>query len=229
MLHDFRKSLEISQKQADAPWWERVYRAAFADMASMEYQAAGSQEQLCGIDRVITLRSGKQVTVDEKVRTEVWPDILLERWSDRERRRPGWIQKGLYCDYLAYAFVPTETCYLFPFQTLRRAWQQNGKRWCKLAEAREDGFAIKLSPNRGYVTENVAVPIKALEAALCEAMVIRWSSDPPPRDDLFDLQWGRNIRLLAWHIYLQPGFPVDGFERAQAQARVVIQSEVEGR
>jgi hypothetical protein len=39
-----------------------------------------------GIDRVIALACGRVFTVDEKVRTTDWNDILLEQWSDEGRR-----------------------------------------------------------------------------------------------------------------------------------------------
>jgi hypothetical protein len=39
------------------------------------------------------------------VRAADWPDILLEQWSDEERRKPGWVQKPLACDFVAYAFA----------------------------------------------------------------------------------------------------------------------------
>jgi len=82
-----------------------------------------------GIDRVLTLQCGRTYTVDEKVRTENWPDILLEQWSDEERRIPGWIQKPLACDFIAYAYAPAETCYLLPVVRLQRAWRQRGREW----------------------------------------------------------------------------------------------------
>lgn len=48
-----------------------------------------------GIDRLLTLACGRTYTVDEKIRTEDWPDVLLERWSNEGLRRPGWVQKPL--------------------------------------------------------------------------------------------------------------------------------------
>ena len=38
-------------------------------------------------------------TVDEKIRMEDWPDVLLEHWSDEGRRSPGWGQKPLAADF----------------------------------------------------------------------------------------------------------------------------------
>ena len=66
-------------------------------------------------------------TVDEKVRTNDWPDVLLERWSDEARRIPGWVEKPLACDFIAYAFAPAGTCLLLPVAALQRAWRQHGR------------------------------------------------------------------------------------------------------
>lgn len=120
-----------------------------------------------GIDRVLTLSSGKTLTVDEKVRYEDYDDILLEAWSSIEHKRPGWIAKDLACDYIAYAFVPSRRCYLLPFQTLRAAWRANKGEWyASLRKIRAD--------NGSYTTESVAVPIDLLMGAMNDAMRVDW-------------------------------------------------------
>lgn len=121
-----------------------------------------------GIDRVLTLASGKTITVDEKVREKDWGDILLERWSDKARKVPGWIQKDLACDFIAYAFAPSCTCYLLPFLSLRRAWILNGREWSSKYHAVE-------ARNTNYVTESVPVPTAVLLSALTDAMRVVWS------------------------------------------------------
>jgi hypothetical protein len=174
MLHDFKTSLARSHEYEDAPWWEDVYAKAFPGYAAAISVRADGWAQRGGIDRVITLKSGKTVTVDEKIREEDWPDILLERWSDRDRKTPGWIQKDLACDFIAYAFVPTQRCYLFPFLTLRAAWILEGRRWCELAQDKLGGFSGVLAKNNGYTTESIAVPTDILLASIRQAMVVTW-------------------------------------------------------
>jgi hypothetical protein len=166
-VHDFAASLARSHSYADAPWWLDVYRLAFPNLESMACVRADGWAQRGGIDRVLTLKSGKTIAIDEKVREEDWPDILLERWSDRDRRVPGWVQKDLACDFIAYAFAPSRVCYLLPFLTLRSAWRINGARW--IADYRE-----VLAKNPNYTTASVAVPIEVLIRALGDAMRIEW-------------------------------------------------------
>jgi len=166
-MHDFNASLAKSKTYEDAPWWLDVYRAAFPDLEAAVSVRSDGWAQRGGVDRVITLASGRTLTVDEKVREQDWPDILLEYWSDEQRRVPGWVAKNLACDFIAYAFVPSQTCYLLPFQTLRRAWRLNGRDWVgryKRVEAQ----------NKGYVTVSVAVPTGELLAAMQGAMSVKW-------------------------------------------------------
>lgn len=166
--HNFADSLAESQRHSDAPFWQEVYREAFPDLESMVCVRADGWAQRGGIDRVLTLASGKTLTVDEKVRTKDYDDILLEYWSDRDRKVPGWVAKPLACDFIAYAFVPSQRCLLLPYQSLRRAWRKNRVAWVKKYKRVE-------ADNSNYVTVSVAVPIGVLLASLSDAMQITWA------------------------------------------------------
>jgi len=175
-VHRFNDSLTISRAYSEAPWWGTVYRQAFRGFAGMYDVRQDGWAQRAGIDRVIVLRSGKTLWVDEKVRTEDYNDFLLERWSDRERRRPGWIQKELACDYIAYAFVPSARCFLLPFLPLQRAWRLHGPDWIRRAGRAERGYRLVQAENPGYVTESIAVPIPVVLAALQQGLEVRWDT-----------------------------------------------------
>jgi hypothetical protein len=168
--HDFAESLKLSQEQADAPWWNEVYKAAFPTLQSAVCVRNDGWAQRGGIDRVLTLGCGKTLTVDEKVRSVDYGDILLEVWSDYEARKPGWVGKDLACDFIAYAIIPTATCYLLPFQTLRAAWRENGQRWYS------DKNSRKIAPNKGYFTVSVAVSVDDLMQSMCDAMRVGWKA-----------------------------------------------------
>ena len=166
-IHDFKESLARSHSYENATWWIDVYRQAFPNLEAAVSVRNDGWAQRAGIDRVLTLRSGKTQTVDEKVREKDWPDVLLERWSNKDKRTPGWIQQELACDFIAYAYVPSRTCLLFPFPTLRRAWLKHGRAWVETHQ-------IVHAQNNGYVTESVAVPRAELFDALRDAMEIKW-------------------------------------------------------
>lgn len=166
-VHNFKESLARSQACADAPWWRDIYLTAFPSLRSMVSVREDGWAQRGGIDRVLTLAYGRTVTVDEKVREKDWHDIALERWSDEARKKPGWIQKPLACDFIAYAFKPSRVCYLLPTLTLQRAWEIHGKEWIqKYQEVRAN--------NGNYVTVSVAVPIDVLLDALKDAITVSW-------------------------------------------------------
>lgn len=173
-IHTFQDSLAKSHEQESAPWWREIYETAFPNFASMVSVRQDGWAQRGGIDRVVTLKSGRVVTIDEKVRSESYADILLERWSDNNRKTPGWAQKDLACDYIAYAFIPDRRCYLLPFLSLRAAWLKHGRDWIEAAQDKRDGFSVIYSKNPGYTTENIAVPISILVAALQAAQIVEW-------------------------------------------------------
>jgi len=175
-LHNFAESLAKSHEQADAPWWSEVYATAFPGFSTMVSVRTDGWAQRGGIDRVITLTSGRTITVDEKVRDKQWPDILWEFWSDKDRKVKGWCAKDLACDYIAYAFIPTKTCYLLPTLQMRKAWQLFGKEWVKRASVGEDGYRIVDADNGSYITRSVAVPIAVTLKAIQQAAIIKWSA-----------------------------------------------------
>ena len=127
VTHNFWESLEWSHGQEDQPFWLEVYAKAFPTMVGCHSNRKDGWAQRGGIDRTILLEDGTVVTVDEKVRAEKWPDILIEHWSDVARRTPGWghRDKALTCDYIAYAMIPSQVCYLLPYQVLLRAINLN--------------------------------------------------------------------------------------------------------
>lgn len=167
--HDFHRSLALSHEQANAPWWEDVYRAAFPKLEAMACVRNDGWAQRGGIDRVLTLGCGKTLTVDEKVRAKDYGDILLEVYSDYQRKTPGWVAKDLACDFIAYAIIPTKTCYLLPFQTLRATWRRNHKEWWSK-------YKKPPAPNKGYDTVFVAVPVDELLQEMAQSMKVQWSN-----------------------------------------------------
>lgn len=164
--NDFRTDLGYSIEASDEPFWDAIYRKAFPDMVGHMPVSARSQAQYLGIDRVVTLASGKTLYIDEKKRRKDYGDILLEFVSVDKTSAPGWIEKDLQIDYLAYAFMPSQRVYLFPWEMLRRAWRQWGSIW-------KQTYAPVKAPNKDYNTWSVPVPIEKLRAAVSTACVIQ--------------------------------------------------------
>jgi hypothetical protein len=164
-IHEFEASLEFSEQASEEAFWDAVYRAAFPNMVSHMSCPGDTESQRLGVDRVILLDNAEILKIDEKKRRGDWPDVLLEYLSNDRTGAPGWIEKNLRIDYLAYAFPEARRCYLIPWPGLRAAWKSNGADW-KLKFPRVE------AQNRDYKTLSVAVPVKVLYRAVNQAMWI---------------------------------------------------------
>lgn len=169
-VHNFEERLAYSQKASHEPFWAAVYRKAFPDMVDHMLSYGNTEAQRNGIDRFVALNNGRVLRIDEKKSEKDWPTILLEHISNDRTHAPGWIEKNLHIDYLAYAFMPSKTVYLFDWLMLRRAWRHYKSRWLK-------EYKIVTAENSDYNTLCVAVPIKVLTDAVKLASVIQVNDD----------------------------------------------------
>lgn len=169
-VHDFKEKLAWSQQASHEAFWKAVYHKAFPDMVNQMLSVGNTQAQHDGIDRVILLNNGAVLRIDEKKRAKVYDDILLEYVSNDQANTPGWIEKALRIDYLAYAFMPTQTVYLFPWLLLRRAWLHFGADWKKK-------YKTVKAANSGYNTLSLVVPISVVRGAVHRAEIIKVSAD----------------------------------------------------
>jgi len=166
-MNDFNADLKYGELASHETFWEDIYKIAFPDMAFSVLSTAGkSQSQNLGIDRIIHLKSGKTLYIDEKKRRTKYNDILLEYRSNDKKNTAGWMFKQLHIDYLSYAFMPTREVYLFDWQTLRRVWLDNGKQW-------KEKYGLRVAKNKGYNTLSVPVPITVLLEKMNNALVIK--------------------------------------------------------
>lgn len=162
-MHDFKEDLAYSNSASDAGFWDAVYRKAFPNIVNHMVCDGDHDSQRQGIDRLILLSNGQVLKIDEKKRRSEWADICIE--YAHTNGKPGWIEKDLAIDYLAYAFMASKRCYLFPWAMLKRAWGHYGKSW-------KSKYQTVRSENRGYTTLSIAVPIEVLRRAVSQACVI---------------------------------------------------------
>jgi hypothetical protein len=193
--HNFTRSKAWASCMAELPWLEGVYRRAFPNFESMSIVRSDGWAQRGGIDRKINLKSARSVFIEEKFRKEDYRDFFLERWSDKHRQKPGWIQQDLLCDFVAYVFVPSRRVFLLPYLELRRAWLKHGRRWIRT-------YRLKDAENDdGYTTEGVCVPIPVVQKALVEGEFFQADAivTSPERFDseehVFDFGAGKVLRL----------------------------------
>lgn len=165
-IHSFSKQLAYSEEASCEPFWDAIYKQAFPNLVAHVPCPGDTKSQRMGIDRVLMLSNGKALYIDEKKRAKTWGDVLLEFISVDATGAPGWIEKDLSIDYLAYAFMDNQRVYLYPWQMLRRAWLHLGAEWKKTHK-------IITAQNDGYKTHCVAVPIPTLNAAVQRASIIQ--------------------------------------------------------
>lgn len=165
--NDFDECFQIAEDGRHELFWDAVYKKYFYNMTNHmigKHELCNSQKN--GVDRIIYLENGKTITIDEKVRTKVYPDIALEYLSNDQTGTLGWMEKDLSIDYLAYAFLPIKTVYLFDWIALKRAWNHYKNNWL-------ERYFISIAPNKTYNTHSVCVPINILIDSCSLATIIK--------------------------------------------------------
>lgn len=187
-MNNFKADLAFSHAAHRLPFWdEQFYPACFPDFCRRELREGDGSDQRDGVDCVLHLTKStsgihRQKLVDEKVRRQLFQDVLLEVWSDIDRRAPGWAnpQKALRAEFIAYANVLTGAAFLFSVQQLHRAFTLHGERWLEENKAswRRDGLTVAY--NRCWRTGNVPVKVDDLLRCLADVTLVRFA----PRLDM---------------------------------------------
>jgi hypothetical protein len=174
--------LEASFRLADKACLERHFREYYGkDFIGVVLDNQDGAVQRSGVDGVVLLQSST-VSFDLKGRRKYYgDDIALEyqhvfprgrrtpgtRFAKAVKRRgsplslncaPGWVEKTLACDIVAYYQKPKDRMTVLPRRELQRAWFQNKDEWLDMAENWEDGFSIAVSPNDDYDSYNLVIP-----------------------------------------------------------------------
>jgi hypothetical protein len=171
MSHDFKERLGWSEDERHAEFWDSVYHKAFPNMVNHMPCPGDTLSQRMGIDRLVMLNNGHVLKIDEKTRDKDYGDILLEFISVDTDGSPGWMEKDLAIDYIAYAVLTNDTqyCYMLPWLPLKRAWRQNRAEWKRKAKHKQEGFWLVDADNDTYKTWSVAVPSRVLFSAMDRA------------------------------------------------------------
>jgi hypothetical protein len=152
-------ALAYSQDRGLSRKLDKVYRVVFGavKVRAVSYDREPGL-QVSGIDKVLTLRSGERLTIEEKIRRSCWPDVLIEAWSNLEWSKPGWVQT-CGADYLSYAVAPLQIVYLFPVLALKAAWTKRGGEWAT-------AYGFRDCENARYTTRSVPVPYNVVIPAI---------------------------------------------------------------
>ena len=170
-MNNFRRDLAYSHSVDEEPCWVEAYQNAFPDLVAMANHRRDGKPQRSGVDRSITLASSKQVLIDQKAcRIKETGDIMLEYISVDTNSSPGWVEKPLIADYIAYAFIPSGRCYLLPVPQLQATWRSHKAEWL-------NRYGTRRARNEGYNTLNCPVPVSVLYSSI--GSMLRVSFTPP--------------------------------------------------
>ena len=117
-MNEFNKDLEYSLEQQDNKMFDSLYKKAFPHLVEIEV-VEDIELQKKGIDKILHLEGGKTLLIDEKKRRKDYGDILLEEYSNYDKKVVGWLGKHKHTDYIVYAIMPSNKAYLLPFTLLQ--------------------------------------------------------------------------------------------------------------
>jgi hypothetical protein len=162
-VRNFSNDLRMSESPEVQEFWLRHYRRQWPDMVNVLRNSADNVAQRRGVDAVVFDGIDKEWRVDEKGDYHEPNNFFIEYSSADTTRAPGWINKSLACDFIAYGFIKHDICFFLPWVPLRLAWMQSGAAWME---------RYKKPPieNHGYNTHGLAVPINVVLNAVVRAM-----------------------------------------------------------
>lgn len=155
IIDSFTSDDEFSKSLYATEFWRRFYRDAFGDFVGMSGTSEDYAEQTCGIDRRVYRLNDITTLIDEKLRREFRSDFFLEYLSSDVANTPGWLNKKLDIDYIAYGWFPTQNAYLLEWQSLTSAWFKHGQDWLEL-------YPRLPARNKDYTTWGVCVPTRVV-------------------------------------------------------------------
>lgn len=165
-MNRFENDLRYSMSENDNDKFNDLYKRAFPHLAEIEIVSdLGLQKK--GVDKIIHFESGKKILIDEKKRRKDYGDILLEEYSDFDKKKVGWLGRDKYTDYIVYAIVPSGVAYFFPFNLLQMSWIENCREWA-------DKYGRKFAQNNGYRTSNIPIPKHVLINSLRDKMILNF-------------------------------------------------------
>lgn len=159
MQHDFHISNGEARAYEESPAYEQLCKLFWPGLIKVTLED-DLERQRWGIDARLLMHNGYRINVDNKIRAEVWDDVLIEHISDEERRIPGWICKRLYCNYILTIFKPLNKGILIPRVPLQAVWAELGVQW--IQEFPEIRAQNRSKDGRAWITVSCALPIEIL-------------------------------------------------------------------
>lgn len=158
-INYYKESVEI--EQAGQKDLDIVCKIVWPDLVRME-DIRGKDPQFFGIDRVAHLPGNATETIQAKIRTTTYDDVLLEYISNTATKSSGWMELPSLARHFLYIIMPKRLCYYFPWPQLQSLWNDNKREWIRFGEQEINGFKKIKAKNIGYYTISVAIPANIL-------------------------------------------------------------------
>jgi len=185
--HDFEQQLKYANANTSCDQLQEFYTDFFPWLELVE-KVSDIVLQRQGIDTVVTLKNGKQVYFDEKVRKIDYGDIFLEEfsvWQGYPRLNgvevgchdfptgwkqagliPGWLNGSKATDYITYIVKPSSKVYFLPFLLLQSAWKRSYREWLAT-------YGRRPVRNKDYYTTGIPIKSAVLYQAIYAARTAR--------------------------------------------------------
>ena len=169
MNYDFAERLEFSQGQRGKRDAE-ILKKAIRDCVNVRKTDTETDKR--GIDYIATLKGGAEIGIDVKARdkgiSKYWKngkeDLVLEVWSVYPDEQNWTLSDRTNVDLILYTFdeADSKNYYLLPYQLLRMAFWNNGKKWV-------GKYGVRYSHSGSWSTQVVFVPaVEVIEAIKAE-------------------------------------------------------------
>lgn len=167
---------------AGKDWVEQAYWQAFGNLGLVRVALVTNPDyQRKGYDKVCHFKNGKRVIFDEKHRPRDYNDVLIEIWSNMERRIRGWLDSN--ADYIAEFFESTRRVVWLPLLLLNK-WLKTRKEIIPWVENPENDTLLPCPPwnnvvkahNKGrlghpdYTTASIAGPNELVLGGMLQVM-----------------------------------------------------------
>jgi len=161
-MNEFKVDLEYSLEASENKMFDNFYFRVFPLLKEIKIvKELDLQKQ--GIDKILIFKNGRKLLIDEKKRRSIYNDILLEEYSNFEKKIVGWLGRNKVTDYLVYAIMPTKKVFLLPFVLLQKAWLHNYHQWFKT-------YGRVFARNNTYKTSNIPIPSEILLISIKKEM-----------------------------------------------------------
>lgn len=119
IIHNFNDEVMRSYEHTKENWVNEAYWDAFGNLGLVRMEEIHDKKlQRKGYDKICYFKNGKEVIFDEKHREKDYGDILIEIYSNMERRTSSWL--GNNADYIANFFEPTKRVVWLPLLLLNK-------------------------------------------------------------------------------------------------------------